>query len=349
MGSESLAAVFQRPGPAHFCLVYTSAQERCDVVAPFIQSGLSRGEKCIYLFDDSSDQELPRALERRGVDVVTHTAAGALRCTPARAAYLTDNRFNPVRMIACLRRSCATARQEGFTSLCCSGEMTWALGNPSAEAHLAEYESRLTGLFSQIPWRAVCQYDARRFPPELLRDVVARHPLVIYNSTVYENSSGREVMVSGGAVQGTVFTIPLPEAAPRVRRILVVDDEQFIVVLLKRMLERLGYHVTAMTGSREALEAFSADPDGYDLIISDLAMPELTGDRLAAAALVIRPDVPIVIASGNAPARGEQGLARIGIRAFMPKPFFSVEVARVVSSILGSPQARPGSQQGSDH
>ena len=79
-------------------------------------------------------------------------------------------------------------------------------------------------------------------------------------------------------------------------RILFVDDEEALVNLGREVLERLGYEVTAGTSSIEAFETFRAQPNRYDLVITDQTMPKMTGAELAQKFLYIRPDIPIISA-----------------------------------------------------
>ena len=89
------------------------------------------------------------------------------------------------------------------------------------------------------------------------------------------------------------------EAIPTgTEKILVVDDEERALSIMKTILERLGYNVTEMTSSLEALEHFKKDPSRYDLLLADLIMPQLTGDKLVSEVLKIRPEMPVVIVSG---------------------------------------------------
>ena len=81
-------------------------------------------------------------------------------------------------------------------------------------------------------------------------------------------------------------------------KILVVDDEERSVSIMKTILERLGYNVTAMTSSLKALELFKQDPSRYDLLLTDLIMPQLTGDKLASEVLKIRPEISVILTSG---------------------------------------------------
>jgi len=113
-----------------------------------------------------------------------------------------------------------------------------------------------------------------------------------------------------------------------------VDDEEHLVFLMKTILGRLGYKVTALTNSLEALNLFKKDPQRYDLIITDLTMPHLTGDRLASEVIAIRPDMPVIIATGYADAVDSEEVKQSGTKAFIPKSFQKQDLAKTIRLIL---------------
>ena len=82
------------------------------------------------------------------------------------------------------------------------------------------------------------------------------------------------------------------------KTILLVDDEEEVVSVEQEMLGRLGYSITARIGSVEALEAFRANPSKFDLIITDMTMPGITGDKLAGKMMAIRPELPVILSTG---------------------------------------------------
>ena len=134
--------------------------------------------------------------------------------------------------------------------------------------------------------------------------------------------------------KGTVFEVlfPLteaeeeqksekPEALPAgAERILFVDDEKALVKMAKRMLEMQGYQVEAKSDSVEALELFRSKPDRFDLIITDMTMPKMTGDKLAKEILSIRPDMPIILCSGFSEKIDAEKAKELGIRKYIEKP-----------------------------
>ena len=88
------------------------------------------------------------------------------------------------------------------------------------------------------------------------------------------------------------------------------------------------------TGGLEALETFNSDPEPFDLIITDMAMPEMTGSRLARKILSIKPDVPIIICTGYSERINEKNAGDIGIKGFLRKPFDMSQMTKIVRKIL---------------
>ena len=118
---------------------------------------------------------------------------------------------------------------------------------------------------------------------------------------------------------------------PRGREsILVVDDEEDIVVAAKILLEQLGYRVTSLTASREALEAFRAQPDGFDLVLADQTMPHLSGLELAEELLKMKPGLPIIIWTGYSETLTPENARTLGIRELLAKPLVPRQLAESV-------------------
>ena len=117
-------------------------------------------------------------------------------------------------------------------------------------------------------------------------------------------------------------------------RILLIDDEETILEVGKQMLERLGYKVVVKNSSIEALELFTKQPDRFDLVITDMTMPGLRGDRLAKDLMNIRPDIPVILCTGFSEHIAEERAKEMGIREFVMKPFVTDEFARIVRKAL---------------
>jgi PAS domain S-box-containing protein len=149
--------------------------------------------------------------------------------------------------------------------------------------------------------------------------------------------------------KGTTFNVYLPlmsksdmvESGPEQKavergseHILLVDDEAAISSLEKQILGRLGYTVSERNSSFDALEAFKANPDLYDLVISDMSMPQMTGDALAKEMLSIRPDLPIIICTGFSERVNEDLAKEMGIKGFLMKPVITSALAHEVRRVL---------------
>jgi len=117
-------------------------------------------------------------------------------------------------------------------------------------------------------------------------------------------------------------------------RILFVDDEETILIMEKRILERLGYQVISRTSSLEALEAFRANPDTFDLVITDMAMPNMAGDKLSAELTKIRPDIPVLLCTGFSEIMSEEKAASLGINGFLLKPIVMKDLAMKIREVL---------------
>jgi PAS domain S-box-containing protein len=156
-------------------------------------------------------------------------------------------------------------------------------------------------------------------------------------------------MVQSKLGKGTLFTIYIPmlvsntETITRVQpsavltgheRILLVDDEEPIATLTQSMLERLGYQVTVRISSIDTLEAFKAGPDKFDLVITDMTMPNMTGDELAIEIKKIRFDIPIILSTGFSEKIGRGGSSLPGIDSVLMKPLSMNELAMIVRSVL---------------
>jgi two-component system cell cycle sensor histidine kinase/response regulator CckA len=133
-----------------------------------------------------------------------------------------------------------------------------------------------------------------------------------------------------GAVEAEEIK-PLPKGH---EHILFVDDEKPLIDIGKQTLERLGYKVTTRTSSTEALEAFRAQPEKFELVITDQTMPTMSGETLAKELTQIRPDTPVILCTGYSETRSEQKLTALGIREVLRKPIIVREMANTIRRVL---------------
>lgn len=124
--------------------------------------------------------------------------------------------------------------------------------------------------------------------------------------------------------------------------ILLIDDEQVLVDIGREMLEYLGYTVETRTSSVDALALFSRNPGRFDLVVTDMTMPNMTGDKLSAEMLRMRPDLPIVICTGYSDIIMEERIKALGIRALVMKPILLSKIADAIRKALDSKPAMRG-------
>ena len=116
--------------------------------------------------------------------------------------------------------------------------------------------------------------------------------------------------------------------------ILFVDDEKPLADMGSQILESQGYAVTVRTSSIEALELFKAQPERFDLIITDMNMPNMTGTELAREIIDIRPDMPVILCTGDSAMLDDEKAREMGIRAFIIKPILQRELAKIIREVL---------------
>ncbi|MFQ6113749.1 MAG: ATP-binding protein, partial [bacterium] len=163
-------------------------------------------------------------------------------------------------------------------------------------------------------------------------------------------SLGGAIRVYSEAGKGSTFRVFLPRSDRSVseeptsqaespefkgkEHILVVDDEKQVTAMVRDMLEALGYDITAQTSGVEALEQFRAQPDKFDLVITDQTMPEMTGIELAEQVVHLRPDIPVILVTGFSKMVTEEKIKNRGIREYLKKPIDLNDLESVVRRVL---------------
>ncbi len=160
---------------------------------------------------------------------------------------------------------------------------------------------------------------------------------------------GGGIAVDSEAGRGAAFSVYLPasevepvesaaektkELARGTERVLFVDDEPMIRELGKRVLERQGYSVKTCGSGTDALAVFKQDPSRFDLLVTDMTMPGMRGDKLAEEVLAIREDIPIILCTGYSRQISREKAEKIGARAFVMKPLTRHELVSTVRRVL---------------
>ena len=176
--------------------------------------------------------------------------------------------------------------------------------------------------------------------------------LAVVNGIVKKHNGFIEFDSSPGV--GTVFKIYLPvikdkriqsgttskdeENVPDAsERLMLVDDEDAILESLGTILSSRGYRVSSFDNSISALKEFKRDPYAFDIIVTDMTMPRMTGDRFSIEALKIRPNIPIILCTGFHKNFTEDQALKIGIKKYLPKPIISSELIKCIKKLLPEP------------
>jgi len=165
---------------------------------------------------------------------------------------------------------------------------------------------------------------------------------------------GGVIRVQTAPAQGSTFEIYLPRSAEMLpgdrspplataprghgERVLYIDDDEVMVVMVERLLERLGYRVTCLHDPGRAIEYVRTSPRDVDIVVSDLNMPELSGLDVARALQAIRPGLPVVISSGNLPDQLQNEAREAGVRALVHKQYTLEELGGVIHWVLAGGQ-----------
>jgi CheY-like chemotaxis protein len=164
---------------------------------------------------------------------------------------------------------------------------------------------------------------------------------------IVENHNGR-IFADSRPGEGTTITVYFPEqpvntsevvfkdhVPPTGREcILYIDDEESLAKLGKRHLDSLGYKTESVTVPETALNMIQSNPHKFDLVITDMAMPNMTGDQLIQAIKKICPEMPTIICTGYSPRMSEEKADDLGVNAFVMKPLNKTELAKIVRKVL---------------
>ncbi|MBI5092307.1 MAG: response regulator, partial [Candidatus Hydrogenedentes bacterium] len=167
---------------------------------------------------------------------------------------------------------------------------------------------------------------------------------------------GGTITVYSEPGRGTTFRVYFPALGPEVKsaeqaaatiaipkgngeHVLLVDDEESLMILGRNMLERLGYRVTACCRVVEALSTFSAQPNAFDLIVTDQTMPVLTGLLLIQELRKLRPDIPAILCTGFSKVTTPEAAASAGISEILRKPISLASLAQAVHKALAQHRA----------
>jgi len=171
----------------HICLIFETLEEWRNIIIPFIITGLMKGQKCIYITDENSTERIRKLIHKEWSNASVAEKSGQLVVLEAKDTYTKDGRFEPDKMIALLISETNKAISEGYSALRATGEMTWILKSNLGVEKAFEYDAKLNHFFAEYPCIAICQYNLKEFPIQMIDEVILTHPVLIWENEIYEN------------------------------------------------------------------------------------------------------------------------------------------------------------------
>lgn len=185
----------------HLALFYRDRAEQLAVASAFVEHGLRRDRRCLYLADDNDPDAVRAAFESAGIDVDERAERGDLDVVDAADLYLDDG-FDPDRMVEALEREAERCVADGYAGLYAAGENTWTFGVDGTFDRILEFEADFDRCCPEFPATAMCQYDVARFSDEAIGKALQTHEQIVYDGSVIGNPyyvSPEEYLGSGGA------------------------------------------------------------------------------------------------------------------------------------------------------
>jgi CheY-like chemotaxis protein len=130
--------------------------------------------------------------------------------------------------------------------------------------------------------------------------------------------------------------VPMEASSHGTERILFVDDEESIAKMAQKALTSFDYRVETLSDPEDALAMFTLNPGYFDVVITDMTMPKMTGAKLAETLIRIRPDIPIILCTGYSSLIDEQKARELGIAAYMMKPVSMSQIAKTIRKLMGA-------------
>ncbi len=173
-----------QPGD-HACLLTSAIDEQGKVLAPFIEHGLGRGERCLYIANEQLDIGLEHELARQGLELARLRQEGRAEVLNRYHTFLRYARFEPILMIELLERAVRDTLERGYTGLRVVADMSWALIIGCDQ--LIAFEALLNDYTPNWKLTILCYYNLSQFPPQILQDVLRTHPVALVGDRTCPN------------------------------------------------------------------------------------------------------------------------------------------------------------------
>jgi hypothetical protein len=172
----------------HVCAFFADDEEEYRVLLPFIQEGLSVGDRAVHVVNPEQRQEHMGRLAAKGIDTGAHQRSGQLEVHDNTDVYLRDGHFDQDRMLTTFEEIAASTRAKGdYPSSRIVCRMDWVTGHPSRIENVIEFESRVNDVWSRYNDTVICTYHLSMFRGDAVIDIMRTHPLVIIGGLLQQN------------------------------------------------------------------------------------------------------------------------------------------------------------------
>jgi PAS domain S-box-containing protein len=281
-------------------LFYEDQAKQLATVASFIERGLTRDERCLYVADDNTPAAVCTALRTGDTDPGTAREAGQLSLHTAAELSLGRGEFDRAATVAFWADTLDRTRAQGFDGLRVAIEMTWVLDSETTADAIADCAAVLESLAASPDTTVLSQYSRERFPSDVVSAVARTRPLLAGDGTVRAErprSTRTDQEIAVGAGQQSEPPV-VPATADRPVRVLLVDDEPGYAEAVSEFLEKHD-GIDEVVPESDPHEALAALDGTVDCIVSDYAMPGLDGLELLASVRERRPNLPFVLLTGQ--------------------------------------------------
>ena len=170
----------------HLCSIYQNKVQQFSQLVPFILEGLQQNQKCIYIQDSNSQEEIIHQFNQFGIDLGPYLTSKQMEIVQKDLVYLQNGIFDKNIVESSIKGIVERALADGYTGIRGTAEMDWA-GSISNTKNLLDYESELKNIFSNLAVTSICQYNELSFSKDILKDIVLTHPFVIIYGKLYTN------------------------------------------------------------------------------------------------------------------------------------------------------------------
>lgn len=250
----------------HVCVSFGSDAEHRAIVGRYARQALRRGERLLYFTHSSDDAAIRRYLEDAGIDV---GAALALGQVELRRVEHERHLIDPEAIIAALQADRRAALSDGYSALCVTAEMSWALTCPADLDAVMRYERHVGRIFAAADIAAICQYDRRLFAPDALARLVSAHEFQVRTGAGLTTTARRRLTISehDDGVIALSGALDIDSCVFLAARLAAIDDPGDLVLLTS------GLGFADVSGCRALVHAAERLAEGRRLVLPDAAAP----------------------------------------------------------------------------